>query len=29
VDIMNGLGNTSKELVEDPSESDSKEYEFQ
>ena len=29
VDIMNGLGNTSKELAEDPSDSDSEVYEFQ
>jgi hypothetical protein len=29
VDIMNGLGNTSKELAEDSSDSDFKEYDFQ
>jgi hypothetical protein len=28
-DIRNGLGNASKELAEDSSDSDSKEYEFQ
>ena len=29
MDILNGLGNTSKELAEDSSDSDCKEYEFQ
>ena len=28
MDILNGLGNTSKELAEDSSDSDSKEYQF-